>query len=330
MSRFPSHPCPRPTRRSGFTLVELLVVIGIIALLISILLPALNKARAQANTVKCLANLKSIGQSIMIYANQNKNYLPYGYWDGLNGSPDGNSVSSSKSTTSPNIDWATLIQGTVITKSGDVTYGDIYNGTASAPQQLFACPAASDGIKPSKRILHYACNPRLMPDLDAADPAFVPDPSNPAKIAPLLLPYKLGQIRQAAEIALIWDATQLLYDDGNSLPVCNGVDQDSIYTGGTINGHTWNYLLTGKNKSNDDVNLDQGVYAGNRDRSDLNPPYSAASFADVRWRHSKNDTANFVYSDGHADTKRLKIGKDAEFKLRNLYVNPISLRARFK
>src|SRR6059058_675293 len=62
--------------RRGFTLVELLVVIGIIALLISILLPALNKARKAANTVKCMANLRSIGQGLQLYASQNKNYIP--------------------------------------------------------------------------------------------------------------------------------------------------------------------------------------------------------------------------------------------------------------
>jgi prepilin-type processing-associated H-X9-DG protein/prepilin-type N-terminal cleavage/methylation domain-containing protein len=80
-----SRPFPR-----AFTLVELLVVIGIIALLISILMPALSKAREQANAVKCMSNQRNLGNALVMFTQDHKGFLPKAWF---NDGPVGSAIS---------------------------------------------------------------------------------------------------------------------------------------------------------------------------------------------------------------------------------------------
>jgi prepilin-type processing-associated H-X9-DG protein/prepilin-type N-terminal cleavage/methylation domain-containing protein len=85
---------PGKPRSFGFTLVELLVVIGIIAVLIGVLLPALNKARQQSQAVACLSNMRQLGTGLVMFTQEHKGYLPKGWFNarpaitGLTGAGD--------------------------------------------------------------------------------------------------------------------------------------------------------------------------------------------------------------------------------------------------
>jgi len=151
----------RKRGRLGFTLVELLVVIGIIAILVGILLPALNKARASAQEIQSASNLRQFGFGFQIYADANKGFLPE---DGPDGSNNGSQLIGRKSAISPAYDssgnyvptgiddpalWYNAIPPLVNNRAYYSLISDyLYNGIKSnlpvaGVNSIWVCPAAS-------------------------------------------------------------------------------------------------------------------------------------------------------------------------------------------
>jgi prepilin-type N-terminal cleavage/methylation domain-containing protein/prepilin-type processing-associated H-X9-DG protein len=121
-------------RRKGFTLVELLVVIGIIAVLIAILLPALNNARRQARTVKCLSSLREIGNGFQMYAQTFKGAWPCAVHDA------GNTMFPLPASTS--LRWQDRIIEFISNLKG-------YDGTGSGAGQFGSDRSAMERLKES-------------------------------------------------------------------------------------------------------------------------------------------------------------------------------------
>jgi prepilin-type N-terminal cleavage/methylation domain-containing protein/prepilin-type processing-associated H-X9-DG protein len=121
-------------RVRGFTLVELLVVIGIIAVLVGLLLPALNRAREQANMLKCASNLRNIGQGFNMYLAENKQTYPAAYLYRLGPGevpqPGGTGMSQS---------------------NGYIHWSHFIYGEGRTPAEAFVCPSLANegGLPPT-------------------------------------------------------------------------------------------------------------------------------------------------------------------------------------
>jgi prepilin-type N-terminal cleavage/methylation domain-containing protein/prepilin-type processing-associated H-X9-DG protein len=109
-------------RRRGFTLVELLVVIGIIAVLIGILLPTLARARESARRASCLSNLRQVGMAMRFYAYDNHDQVPLGFRSG-------------------NKQFNSMVRGS---NNRLVLFGWLYAGGYMRVPSVFFCPSDND------------------------------------------------------------------------------------------------------------------------------------------------------------------------------------------
>ncbi|MEM1010622.1 MAG: type II secretion system protein [Planctomycetota bacterium] len=214
-------------RLRGFTLVELLVVIGIIALLVGILLPTLSRAQSSARSVASAANQRQIATAFVGYMTDNQQTAPHGLayqssilWGVTVPKPVGPEQGYAAGTTSrPFVTWVTLLSD--------------YMGASDLGPELWPLPAVLDNERRNKvgesflcpsvelgsqgGVVSYAANPTVMPDirsetfgLDGSDGAggavnFIPfkAPTGAVKVQGIPYPAKAGQL--FADNALFWD-----------------------------------------------------------------------------------------------------------------------------
>ena len=175
-------------KKRDFTLIELLVVIAIIAILAAMLLPALNQARDRARAVKCIGNLKQIGQGVNFYCGDYADYLPINAWVDA-----GNGYANSYS-------WLNLL-GPYCGYSGR-GWKNMPPSNAEITQQrgVFHCPAfvvGTDGKDPNKT--GYGSSLRPLQDGDAKNVSVRSD------VSPFRF-IKLQEIRYASQRGHVADS----------------------------------------------------------------------------------------------------------------------------
>src|SRR5688500_1291136 len=202
-------------KRSAFTLVELLVVIGIIALLIAILLPALNRARAAANLVDCQARLRQMGQAMAIYASQNKDLIPYGSIN-HNGAWTDSNLPKPGVFEEGNWRWEFTLSESMgypsISQWGWGQMHPVFQDKDTMPGQTWGW------------LTHYTANPRVFIQGDERDDAPVIFGGG-ASIPPAdRRQKKIAQINNAAEVMAIWDGPQAVTFNFSCAPMAISMD----------------------------------------------------------------------------------------------------------
>ncbi|AHF92664.1 N-terminal cleavage protein [Opitutaceae bacterium TAV5] len=195
-------PGPAPKRSRAFTLIELLAVIAIIGILAAILIPTVGKVRESARAAQCLGNLRQIGAAMILYANENKDALPYG--TGISGDENGRR-------------WSEVI----------ATYAGFKTPTGDIPAgKIFWCPSEKN-LPVSGwcwKFSHYGCNPQISPGVQSSWSSI------PAKI-------RLGEIPRASQTFIAIDSTV----NTNTAPDSEAIASYGVYgqTGVQSSGADW-------------------------------------------------------------------------------------------
>jgi len=277
----PLNSASSPKARSGksaFTLVELLVVIGIIAVLVSLLFPVLGKVREQAERVRCASNMRQFAQADEIYVNETKGWHLPGFWDvNPNGSGIAN-VGYQYNRTWPGNPTFRRYLDMPITDDATTTGR---NQRCYVDRAKWYCPTETREFNTGNEVYEPGVNTWFLPmnysygmnvqgideDGHAASPA--QDVPPPIQVTRGFHGYHQRQVKQASE--------KLMFVDGNCQALVN------VWGSGIFPG--WN----GKISNFDQVGLKTGagtIPAG---------PYDATRT--TAWRHRNG--ANVCFFDGH-------------------------------